>query len=51
VERRLRGRDNGGDVTNVQCKSNQNCHYESPPYTEYIPIKNLKNKTKNIKKK
>jgi hypothetical protein len=19
-----------GDVTNVQCKSNQNCHYESP---------------------
>jgi hypothetical protein len=27
----VEGRDNGGDVTNVQCKSNQNCHDESPP--------------------
>jgi hypothetical protein len=24
------GADNGGNVTNVQYKSNQNCHYESP---------------------
>jgi hypothetical protein len=26
----LRGRDDGGDVNNVQYKSNQNCHCESP---------------------
>jgi hypothetical protein len=31
VGRRLRGRDDGDDVTNVQYKSNQNCHYESSP--------------------
>jgi hypothetical protein len=24
------GRDDEGDVTNTQYKSNQNCHYESP---------------------
>jgi hypothetical protein len=29
--RKLRGRDDGGNVNNVQYKSNQNCHYESPP--------------------
>jgi hypothetical protein len=29
VGRRLRG-DDGGIVNNVQYKSNQNCHYESP---------------------
>jgi hypothetical protein len=23
--------NDGGDETNVQCKPNQNCHYESPP--------------------
>jgi hypothetical protein len=40
-ERGLRERDNGGDVNNVQCKSNWNCHYESPPYNEYILIKKL----------
>jgi hypothetical protein len=34
----LRGRDNGGDITNVQYKPDQNCHYESPPYNEYILI-------------
>jgi hypothetical protein len=28
--RRLRKRDYGGNVTNVQYKSDQNCHYESP---------------------
>jgi hypothetical protein len=39
VGRRLRGRNNGGSVTNVQNKSNWNCHYESPLYNEYILIK------------
>jgi hypothetical protein len=29
----------GGDVTNVQCKSNWNCHYESSLYNEFILIK------------
>jgi hypothetical protein len=28
--RGLRGRHNGGNVNNVQYKSNQNCHCESP---------------------
>jgi hypothetical protein len=38
---RLRRRDDRGNVKNVQYKSNQNCHYESPypPYNEYILIK------------
>jgi hypothetical protein len=40
VGKGLRGRDNGGNVNNVQYKSNQNCHYV-PPYNEYILIKNL----------
>jgi hypothetical protein len=39
------GGDNGGDVTNIQHKSNQNCHYESPLYKEYILIKNLSQQT------
>jgi hypothetical protein len=26
----LRGRDDGGNVNNVQYKSNWNCHYEFP---------------------
>jgi hypothetical protein len=30
VERGLRGRDSGGNANNVQYKSNQNYHYESP---------------------
>jgi hypothetical protein len=38
----LRGRDNRGNVTNVQYKSNRNCPYESPPYNEYILIKFIK---------
>jgi hypothetical protein len=42
VRRWLRGRDDGGDITNVQYKPNRKCHYESPsPYNEYILIKNL----------
>jgi hypothetical protein len=36
--RLLSGRDNRGDVSNVHCKANQNCHYESPLYNEYIII-------------
>jgi hypothetical protein len=40
VGKGLRGRDNGGNVNNVQYKSNRNCHY-NPPYNEYIQIKNL----------
>jgi hypothetical protein len=35
----LRGRDDGANVTNVQCKSSWNCHYESLPYNEYILTK------------
>jgi hypothetical protein len=31
VGRKVRGRDDGGNVTNVQYKPNWNCHYESPP--------------------
>jgi hypothetical protein len=30
VGRGLRGREDWGDVTNVQYKPNWNCHYESP---------------------
>jgi hypothetical protein len=30
-----------GQYNNVQHKSNQNCHYESSPYNEYILIKKL----------
>jgi hypothetical protein len=39
VGRRLRGRDSGGDRTNVQYKPIWNCHNESPLYNEYILIK------------
>jgi hypothetical protein len=31
--------DDGGNGTNVHCKSNQNCHYESQLYNKYILIK------------
>jgi hypothetical protein len=31
VVRGLRERDDGGNVNNVQYKSNLNCHYKSPP--------------------
>jgi hypothetical protein len=44
VRRGLRGRDDGGNVTNVQYKSNQNCHYE-PPVSWIYPNKNLFLKT------
>jgi hypothetical protein len=37
--RELMGRDDEGGLTNVQNKPNQNCHYESLPYNEYILIK------------
>jgi hypothetical protein len=39
VWRGLMGRDNGGNINNVQYKSNWNHHYESPFYNEYILIK------------
>jgi hypothetical protein len=35
----LRGIGDGDDVTNVQNKSNWNCHYESSPYNKYILFK------------
>jgi hypothetical protein len=44
----VEGRDNGGSVNNVQYKSNQNCHYESPPCWIY-PIKNLYKKQNKMK--
>jgi hypothetical protein len=31
VSRSLRGRDDEGNVTNVQYKTNWNCHYECSP--------------------
>jgi hypothetical protein len=40
VGRGLRGRHDGDNVNNDQCKSNQNCHYEPRSlYNEYILIK------------
>jgi hypothetical protein len=39
VGRELKGRGDGGNVNNVQYKSNQNCYYKCPPYNEYILIK------------
>jgi hypothetical protein len=39
--RRLRRRNDGDNVNNVQCKPNWNCHYESPLYNVYILMKNL----------
>jgi hypothetical protein len=47
VEQRFRGKEDGGDLTNVQYKPIQNCHYESLPYNKNILIKIYKqNKTK-----
>jgi hypothetical protein len=37
VGKGLRGRDGGGDLTNVQCKS----QCINPPFTEYILIKKI----------
>jgi hypothetical protein len=39
VGKGLRGRDNGGDLTNVQYKPIWNCDNESPLYNESILIK------------
>jgi hypothetical protein len=40
VGRGLMGRNNGSNVNNVQCKTDWNCHYESPSlYGDYILIK------------
>jgi hypothetical protein len=38
VGRGLRGRDGGGDLTNLQYKSNWNYQNESPLYNEHIII-------------
>jgi hypothetical protein len=46
-ERGPRGRDDGGDLTKVQCNAIQNRHNESPLYKEYILIK-MKKKKKEI---
>jgi hypothetical protein len=35
----LMGRDDEGNVYNVQYKTNWNCYYEFPLYNEYILIK------------
>jgi hypothetical protein len=37
--RKMKGKDGGDNVNNVQYKSNQNRHYKSPLYNEYILIK------------
>jgi hypothetical protein len=37
--RGLMRREDGGELTNVQYKPNQNFHYEFPWYNEYIPRK------------
>jgi hypothetical protein len=50
VGRGLWGRDNGGDVTNVQYKPYWNGHCEFPLYNEYILIKFFYNK-KEVKSK
>jgi hypothetical protein len=40
VGRGLRGRNDRGNVNNVQRRSDQICHYEStPPYNDYSLIK------------
>jgi hypothetical protein len=41
VARESRGRDSGGDLTNVQYKPTWNYHNESSLYKEYILIKKL----------
>jgi hypothetical protein len=45
VGRRLRGRDRGGDLTNVQYKPIWNCHNKSTLYNEYILINKIKEGT------
>jgi hypothetical protein len=39
-------RDDGGDLSNVQCKTVRSCHNDSPLYNIYILIKKLKPKEK-----
>jgi hypothetical protein len=46
VGRGLRGRGDGGGVTNVQYKHDWNCHYESLPCNEYFLIKKIIKKQK-----
>jgi hypothetical protein len=37
----VKGRDGGGELTDVQCEPIRNCHNESPLYNEYILIQSL----------
>jgi hypothetical protein len=39
VGRGLRGRDDESNVNNIQYKTNWSCHYNPPPYNDYILIK------------
>jgi hypothetical protein len=57
TRRGLKSREEEGNVNNVQYKTNQNCHYESPQmyikktslYKIFILIKTFKNVKKEIK--
>jgi hypothetical protein len=42
------GRDSGGNLTNVQCKTLWNCHNECPLQNEYILIKEHTKKLKDF---
>jgi hypothetical protein len=44
----VEGGDNGGNVANVQYKSNQNCYYKYPRNSEFILMKNNYKKNKPI---
>jgi hypothetical protein len=47
VGRGLKGKDNGGNVNNIQYKSDWNCHFRSPPCIIIYPNKNYNNKKQN----
>jgi hypothetical protein len=49
--RGLKGRDDGGNVTNVRCKSNQNYHYESPHIMNKKKVNKRKKERKNPSQK
>jgi hypothetical protein len=52
AERRVRGREDGGDLTNVQYKFIWNCHYESSHTTNISQFfKNVKEKNRRNKLK
>jgi hypothetical protein len=47
VGREFRDRDDGGDLTNAQCKPIWNCHNESPPVQQTYPNKKINGKEKD----